>query len=778
MTFSYLTTSVNSRISRRVRLVAAQLFTLHSVVGPLCLIGLFLFPSASNANETDDGRTRAAHAYYAIVKDRNAPVRIDSKIVGYMSWGELLRIEQTEGQWARFAPVERIRSCCSGWIETSQLLEVRSKDQMIEFFDSEIKRHPNDERAYIYRALARWHVSIDRQKLISESADAIKVAPTKPLGYVLRSLAYRYASRNNDAMSDVNQALALDPDCLPALYERSTLYLEIDKLDLSLADANRAVSLNTTDSRFYDIIAYIYCAQNKPLDALISIGKGIALDLRWADGYAHRHRILIGLGNLEAAFDDIDAAVRLEPNNANYLSQRAITEYYLGNSVQSNRDITSAIALDPKGADIAIKCIELCSGLENAINIFPILEEYARANPNNAYLNGQIGSLLVNMGRGRDAIHAYNQAIAADPLQAKPYMMRGTLHGLLGDHDKAISDLRRGGELDSNYRGIQVPRALFEPESAWELPRIEKSLPQAALIAASFDIPIFSKGLIIPVKMGKRTLRMIVDTGSPVSIFDDSIRDLLGTKTGLASIKCFSGSVILDRYPPVELKIGSLHLSSKMPVSDPLFTKHFGASLGEPIHGLLGLDVLKDTIMQLDLVHGKLFFLRDVPSDLSVQYPLHVVGGAQQMYKASTEVVFPGIGARELNVDTGAASTTLTITAETAQGVARAGGLTPFANVSQIEMSGNTINRLHAIANVRAFRNNHQSLTGTEVSRHESIGLNYFRRFIATLDLRNGWIYLRPSPAFAFSEARLALCRNESILEFAKGSDPERGRHR
>jgi len=112
---------------------------------------------------------------------------------------------------------------------------------------------------------------------------------------------------------------------------------------------------------------------------------------------------------------------------------------------------------------------------------------------------------------------------------------------------------------------------------------------------------------VIGTLLGER-IRILVDTGSAVTVVDSVLAKRLGLNAaGRFSVRGDIGSVALDAGGELNLDIGHVKLStSRYLVTD--FAPIFGADGGAP--GLiLGVDALKDVILEIDFPGRRLAFL-------------------------------------------------------------------------------------------------------------------------------------------------------------------------
>ncbi|MCC5631689.1 tetratricopeptide repeat protein [Nostoc sphaeroides CHAB 2801] len=123
------------------------------------------------------------------------------------------------------------------------------------------------------------------------------------------------------------------------------------------------------------------------------------------------------MSNNQAAIEDYNQAIRLNPNFAEAYNNRGAAHHTLGNNQTAINDYNQAIRLNPNFAE--------------------------------AYNNR--GTAHHTLGNNQTAINDYNQAIRLKPNYTEAYNNRGTAHHTLGNNQTAINDYNQAIRLKPNY---------------------------------------------------------------------------------------------------------------------------------------------------------------------------------------------------------------------------------------------------------------------------------------------------------------------------------------
>ncbi|BAY23782.1 TPR domain protein [Calothrix sp. NIES-2100] len=151
--------------------------------------------------------------------------------------------------------------------------------------------------------------------------------------------------------------------------------------------------------------------------ALEQYNKAIELNPKYANAYVSRGIVRDDLNDKQGALQDYNQAIELDPQYAIAYYNRGIVRDDLSDEQGALKDYNQAIELDPKYV--------------------------------NAYINR--GIVRKNLGDKQGALQDYNQAIALDPKDADAYYNRGNLRKSLGDKQIALKDYNQAIALNPKY---------------------------------------------------------------------------------------------------------------------------------------------------------------------------------------------------------------------------------------------------------------------------------------------------------------------------------------
>lgn len=199
-----------------------------------------------------------------------------------------------------------------------------------------------------------------------------------------------------------------------------------------------------------------------PLIFLFGCSNDDALKQFYTSVHLNEGNYFYNNGNYDRAIERYSRAIRLDPEGEFSFGSyyfRAFSYYNKGSYGSAIKDFTMVIALSPKFEDAYIargNCYALKKLYREAIADF---QDVIRMNPDNAYAYFNLGNVYGNMDLSDQAINYYGKGIAVSLEFFGPaYLRRGEMYNKIGSYGKAIADLTRVIDNDSNNRDAYVAR--------------------------------------------------------------------------------------------------------------------------------------------------------------------------------------------------------------------------------------------------------------------------------------------------------------------------------
>jgi tetratricopeptide (TPR) repeat protein len=185
----------------------------------------------------------------------------------------------------------------------------------------------------------------DERRLRPAGVDASLPPGRQSDAHLERAVKLLSFLRMEQARSAIDQAVAANPSNAAALLMRARFALGND-LAAAEPDLNAGLLLSPRNSNLLATRAYVLSHQDVP-EALRNANAAVRADRRNVDALWIRSRILFDLGQLEAADDDLNRAVEIEPDAMQPRQARAWLRLTMGRYREAIEDATAVLAQRP-----------------------------------------------------------------------------------------------------------------------------------------------------------------------------------------------------------------------------------------------------------------------------------------------------------------------------------------------------------------------------------------------------------------------------------------------
>ena len=180
----------------------------------------------------------------------------------------------------------------------------------------------------------RYNDQGNYDQAISELDQAIGLDPKSALAYYARGYYYQNKGNYDQTISDYSKAIELDPNYADAYYSRGRHYLDKGNYDQAILDYNQAVELYNKAANLKSV-AYAhnnrgnaYSAKGNDDQAILDYNKSIELDGSYGGVYYARGNSYLRKGNYDQAILDYNKSLELAPTAASAYHSRGLA-YYL-----------------------------------------------------------------------------------------------------------------------------------------------------------------------------------------------------------------------------------------------------------------------------------------------------------------------------------------------------------------------------------------------------------------------------------------------------------------
>ena len=254
--------------------------------------------------------------------------------------------------------------------------------------------------------------------------DVIRQYQTIPQAYINRGIIFANEKKYDEALSDYNKAISLEPKFSKAYNNRGGLMRSLKKYEEAIADFNKAIELQPDYVIAFNNRGLLMNITKRYDQALSDYSKAISLKPNYAEAFSNRAIVYRNMNKYNESLRDFGKAIELQPNYYKAYSERGLVYAAQNNYDQALRDYGKAIQIQP---------------------------DYA-----NAYFNR--GNVYMNQKKNNEAISEFNTAIKLQPALAEAYYNRGISNYDLGQKDNACKDLQKAAEFGLQYAVSQYNR--------------------------------------------------------------------------------------------------------------------------------------------------------------------------------------------------------------------------------------------------------------------------------------------------------------------------------
>jgi hypothetical protein len=279
-----------------------------------------------------------------------------------------------------------------------------------------------------------------------------------------------------------------------------------------------------------------------------------------------------------------------------------------------------------------------------------------------------------------------------------------------------------------------------EPE---QKPAEEKKPPE---VLAEFKIEKGCRPIILPVTIKGKQYLFLLDTAAPQTFFDASFRPKpsLFDEPEFIAMRTSTGSVVnVEGFSAPAMFLDKLKVRNARMA--PLYDlKTLRCSMGRDLHGILGLDCLKDFVVQIDPDKGRIGFMSAdyaEPSKWGQDFPLvlHEEGFLQ------VPIDIPGAGDFKCIVDTGFDGN-LMLSPNVFAAAIKQGNFVENELVTLTRQNRSRTGRLNSFS-IGPFE--HRGMTAGEWKERCPMGMGLLSRYVVTLDFPRMKMHLVKGKRFA-----------------------------
>jgi tetratricopeptide (TPR) repeat protein len=331
--------------------------------------------------------------------------------------------------------------------------------QAIAAFTRSLEVEPDNAFALDQRASCYWTLH-DAEHALADSAAAIEQEPQSVNAYLLRANIFRSQGKIDEAAAVADALAAANPKSDYALVGAANIYGALHRNDKAMQAYDQALAVHPA--------AYIYINRSmfRPREAraerLADLDAALKLEPDNLEALGRRAALLDAGGDHAGAIAAYSAALELHQGDVELLLGRAAALAHQGKTELAARDFSIVRAK----ADTASALNEVCWGKATAgVALESALADCEAAlakSPDSAAIEDSRAFVLLRLNRLEEAIASYDRALARAPQQTASLYGRAIAYARKGDGAKARQDaaaaLKLSPDIATRFEGYGLKR--------------------------------------------------------------------------------------------------------------------------------------------------------------------------------------------------------------------------------------------------------------------------------------------------------------------------------
>ncbi|MBS0207477.1 MAG: tetratricopeptide repeat protein [Planctomycetes bacterium] len=283
------------------------------------------------------------------------------------------------------------------------------------------------------------------EQRIEDLTAAHKVKPTEPAPLRTRGAIYLAEDKFDEALADFDKAIELEPGDAATHEVRGVTLAMLKRMDEARVEFDKATELAPKS-----IAAWLQKAQMEFMAedyqaVAQSVAKVLKLDEDNATALLLRAQSLAHLKQYEGALADVRRVLKLQPKHVPSLKILATTLTLSGQPEEAIAEIKQAVENEPRELELQMQLAVLYRQQHRYGEAVKVLDAAIAIDPQQWLLRYVRGDTLLGMGRHRDAVADYNEAVKQAPRESG--LLNNLAWVLSTSPDDKVRDGKRAIEL-------------------------------------------------------------------------------------------------------------------------------------------------------------------------------------------------------------------------------------------------------------------------------------------------------------------------------------------
>jgi tetratricopeptide (TPR) repeat protein len=203
---------------------------------------------------------------------------------------------------------------------------------------------------------ASEHVDLGLERLdqgqldeaISEFEEAIRLDPDDAAAHYNLGLAYHGQGELDEAIAEYQEAIRINPDFSDAHTNLGVAYKDQGQVDKAIAEYTETIRINPDDDTAHHNLGIVYAEQGKADEAIAEYQAAIRINPDEADAHYNLGRVYYGLDRLDEAIVEWKETIRIDPEDSMAHNNLGRAYFDQGRADEAVVELAEATRLDPE----------------------------------------------------------------------------------------------------------------------------------------------------------------------------------------------------------------------------------------------------------------------------------------------------------------------------------------------------------------------------------------------------------------------------------------------
>lgn len=261
-------------------------------------------------------------------------------------------------------------------------------------------------------------------------------------------------------LDSLTKLLDKDPSNTRLLNERAKVFLEVDQVNLALADVGRALLLDSSVASYYLTISDAYFRLNKPNKCKNALLKAIELQPDYIEPLYRLAQFELYLGNHQQSINYANDMLRIDARDDRPFMVKALCYKELGDTTKAIQNYLESVTENPDNYDAYVEL-----GILHWAKNDPLAEGYLKSaldiRPNGIDALYTLGMFYQNTDKLNEALETYEKILKIDSTYSQAYFNMGYVqYEYLQLYNEALENFDKAVKVNPKYYQAVYMRGL------------------------------------------------------------------------------------------------------------------------------------------------------------------------------------------------------------------------------------------------------------------------------------------------------------------------------